>query len=109
MVDKAYFAQGDTAPPLEVTPVDGSDNPISLTAAVSVVFLMKKPDGALKVDNVAADIDVAETKLRYSWQANDTDEDGVFDGKFVVTWSDGTKTSFPNKGYIPIEITEELT
>lgn len=109
MVTKAYFAQGDTEPPLEVTPLDENGDAIPLDAAVGVTFTMKKPDGDVVIDAATGEIDVPSTLLRYIWGANETATlDGSYDGRFRVEWSSGKFTSFPNHGYIPIEFSEGL-
>lgn len=102
--------QNDTAPELRVTPLDEDRLPVPLTSAGSATFKMKVPDGPIKVDDQAATIDtgVDPHQLVYTWQAGDTDQDGVFDGEFTITWLDGTVTTFPNFRYIRIKIKEEL-
>lgn len=105
--------QGDTAPILSIVPLDQDGEAIPLAAATSVTFTMKLPDGPAIVDEAAADISLGagpdgEDLLEYEWQPGDTDQDGILDGEFEVTWSDGTKTTFPNFSYIQIIIKEQL-
>lgn len=108
MMEEHRIKQNDTSPPLVGTPVDEDGVAIPLTAAVSATFKMKKPDGTIKVNDAAAVIDTGAGTLTYEWLPADTNEDGLFDGEFTVTWSDGTVTTFPNHRYIRIKILEEL-
>lgn len=45
-----------------------------------------------------------EGNVRYSWIAGDTDIPGGYDGRWVVTYQDGTIESFPNDGPFSIAI-----
>lgn len=101
--------EGDTSPAILYTLSPGD---ISLVGA-SVVFNMADRRGNLKVNRGAATItddgDSSDTPtVRYAWQSADTDASGVYFAEFEVTYSDGTIETFPNGGFITINIAEDL-
>jgi len=44
----------------------------------------------------------------YAWNAEDTANAGSFKAEFEVTYTDGSIETFPNDGYITIEIDPDL-
>lgn len=104
-----YIKEGDSAPKLEVTAVDEDNEVVPLTAALSVAFWLLDPGGTPKIDGATADIDdAANGIMSYSWQSDgsDTEDPGDYDAEFEVSWSDGTKTTFPNFRYLRVKITK---
>jgi len=105
-----YIKQNDTAPALRATLKDGDENVVDLTDA-SVRFHMKAIDGStVKTDDVASIVTPAtDGVVQYNWIADDTDTVGSFHAEFEVTYSDTTVETFPNNGYIRVEITDDIT
>ena len=82
---------------------------VDLTNASSVVFNMRDLDEAVKVSRGACTVVTATTGyVKYPFQATDTDTNGFFKGEFEVTWSDGVIETYPENGYIDIEITDDI-
>lgn len=99
--------QNDLLPPAVVV-IKDSGLPFDLSDVTSVKFFMKdyrgqKVDGTAEVDN-----DPATGKVYYWWVSGDTDLEGVFQGEFELTFTDGKKQTFPNKGYLKIRVSKEL-
>lgn len=105
--DVFKMKRNDTSPNISGVCKDADGVAIDITGA-SVRFHMKDKDGNTVVD-AAASIGVAASgEVYYAWQAADTDIAGSFKGEFEVTYSGGAIETFPNDGYIPIRIYEDL-
>lgn len=103
-----YIKQNDTQPALQVVLEDGSGNPINLDGA-SVRFLMRAIGGTTaKVNASATVVSAVSGVVRYSWSAADTDTVGNYQAEFEVTYSDNSIETFPNDGYLRIEITDDI-
>ncbi len=110
-----FIKQGDLVPALAETLEDEQFLPVDLTAA-SVRFKMRKIDAATLVTNAAGSIlqvgdgsDGSKGDVSYSWSAGDTDEAGLYQGEWEVTFTGGSVETFPNAGFTLIRITPELT
>ena len=104
-----YIKEGDTSPAIEfaLTPTD-----ILLTGA-SVVFSMWDRRGTIKVNRQAATItdDGSATDtptVQYDWASADTDTAGTYYAEFEITYADTTVETFPNNGFITIQITKDI-
>ena len=103
-----FVKQNDTSPTLDATLKDADDAAVDLTGA-SVRFHMRKVGKGTAVVDGAATITGALTgQVRYAWSGSDTASIGTYNGEFEVTYSDGTIETFPNNGFISIEITDDL-
>lgn len=104
-----YVKQNDTAPSIRATLKDGDDDAIDLTGA-SVRFHMRSIGGtSAKVDSAATVVTAASGIVQYDWVAADTDTVGTYQAEFEVTYSDTRIETFPNNGYIVVEITDDIT
>lgn len=102
MIATFHLKQNDTSPAL----LYRLDPAVNLAGA-SVVFNMRpRGGGAVVVDRAAASIegDPANGVVRYDWQVADTANAGRFEAEFEVTYSDGTVETFPNDGFIVVQI-----
>lgn len=100
--------QNDTSPGIRAILKDSDNNPINLTGA-SLRFLMAKYDsGDLKVNSSATIVTAEEGIVKYDWAAEDTEDSGMFKAEFEVTYTDSTIETFPNDGYLTVEIDPEL-
>lgn len=105
--DTFNIKRNDTSPALAGTLKDADGNAKDITSA-TVRFHMLDEDDATVVDAAATIVNASGGTVKYSWQAADTDVAGGFRGEFEVTYSDSTIETFPNTGYIPIRIYEDL-
>lgn len=103
-----YIKQNDTSPSMLATLQDASGNAVDITGA-SVRFHLK-PIGssAVTVDAPATIVTALDGLVRYDWQAADTDTIGSYQAEFEVTYGDGTVETFPNDGYIRVEIISDI-
>lgn len=114
---------GDTRPPLRATLIGADKQPLNLTDT-DIKFRMKPlvPGHGSEVPLKAAQLDYIDPddpgsgtdptlgRVRYEWDAGDTDAAGVHRAEFVVVWGDGTVGTFPNGGsgreYVDVNILE---
>lgn len=102
-----YMKQNDTHPKMLASLKDGDGDPIDLTNA-SVRFHMRTLSGTTVVNAVAAIVTAATGLVRYDWQAADTANVGTYQAEFEVTYPDNTVETFPNSGYIRVQITDDI-
>lgn len=78
-------------------------------AGCTVRFVMRQPSaGAAKVNAAATVVDAAGGSVKYAWAASDTDTAGRYRAEWEVLFADGRRETFPNAGYLEIEIVEDL-
>lgn len=56
----------------------------------------------------AAVLDALGGIVSYEWLPSDTATVGFYNAEFEVIYSDGTKETFPNEGYIAVRIDPDL-
>lgn len=104
-----YIKQNDTVPSIRAILENGSGNAVDLIDA-SVNFHMRTLGGTtVTTDAAATVVNAASGIVQYNWDAADTDTIGSYQAEFEVTYSDGTIETFPNNGYIRVEITDDIT
>ncbi len=103
-----YVKQNDTSPSMLATLQDANDTAVNITGA-SVRFHLR-PIGSrqVKVAASAAIVTAKDGIVRYDWQAFDTDTIGSYQAEFEVTYADATIETFPNDGYIRVEIISDI-
>lgn len=104
-----YVKQNDTSPYMLATLKDANEAAVDITAA-SVRFHMR-PVGSttVTVDAAAVIVDAENGIVRYEWDAADTDTVGSYQAEFEVTYLEGDIETFPNNGYIRVEIIDDIT
>jgi len=103
-----YVKQNDTSPAMLATLQDADGNAIDLTSA-SVRFHMRPVGGGqVVVDEAATIVTAASGLVRYDWIAADTDTIGSYQAEFEVTYADASIETFPNDGYIRVEIIDDI-
>ncbi len=61
---------------------------------------------------VDADVSIVTAEsgiVQYIWDAADTATVGSYQAEFEVTFAGGAVETFPNNGYIRVEITDDIT
>jgi hypothetical protein len=103
-----YVKRGDTSPAIRYVLKPAT---VVLTGA-SVQFQMrpKRPRGAAAVIDSAAVVVTATgtPTLEYAWQAGETDNAGLFDAEFRVTYADNEVETFPNDEFITVKVSEDI-
>jgi hypothetical protein len=105
--------RGDTGPAIEFTLRDQNGNRVDISGYQDINFYMRDvEEGLLAVENnVSGGVGVADAErgnVYYEWESGDTDEIGNYHAELEVIYNDGTRETFPNKGFIDIEVTEDL-
>lgn len=100
--------RNDTRPAIQAT-ISASATDVLTT----VVFHMADKTGTLKVAAGAGTIvqqpsTTQAAQVKYQWQSGDTDTNGVYDGEFQVTFNDGRIETYPNEGFLKIQVGPDL-
>lgn len=101
--------QRDLLPWLEATIFVGN-TPVDLTGVSSVKLVLAArldPSIAVFIGNAIV-IAPSAGKVRYVWQAGDTDVAGEFVGEWHVTWPGNTPQKFPTVGQFSLLIEASL-
>lgn len=101
--------QGDTQPSIRRQLVSKNNgSPIDMDGATAK-FVMMDSAGNVKINKAAVvESPKSEGIVRYDWETGDTNQDGVFDAEFQITFDGNGIHTIPNDGYIKVPITEEL-
>lgn len=104
-----FIKQNDTSPAMLATLQDANGNAVNLTGA-TVRFHMR-PVGSTQVmvDQAATLVTPLSGVVRYDWVGADTDTIGSYQAEFEVTYADASIETFPNDGYIRVEIIDDIT
>ena len=112
---------GDNASSIFATLEDAAGTPVDIEAA-TVKFRMAPISGgaavleaaATNAQNGSGTSDHSVGNVSYAWvpgtagTLGDTDTAGFYLGEWEVTYASGTVETFPNGGYVLIEVTEAL-
>lgn len=109
MSDVFYIKQGDRSPGLGAFCRFADGTAQDLTACTVVFSMRKRGTTTAKVSAASAVIVAAATgEVRYDWGTTDTDTNGTYDAEFEVTLGSGRKITFPNDGYLTVEVTDDI-
>lgn len=104
-LDEFHMGKGDTRPALEARLSASPDDVIE-----DAQFFMFRSDGTTKINSLAGIISqpsaTSPGRVKQQWGATDMDTPGRYYSRFVVTYADGRRETYPNKGYIPIIVGE---
>ena len=104
-MDGFLIKRGDTSPAIRYALEPAT---VVLTGA-TVRFQMRARNGAVLMDVAALVVTATGTPtVEYSWQAGDTATAGLYEAEFRVTYADGKIETFPNDGFIPVRVTEDV-
>jgi hypothetical protein len=102
-----YLHQGDRLPWAQATLADGNGDPVDLTTATSVRFVMRAIGAeSVAIDQAASVVgDPTDGVVRYEWATADTEaaDVGAYFGEFTVIFPGGAQT-FPNPDPLVIVI-----
>ncbi len=102
-----YIKQNDSSPIIRAK-LRGAGNALLNLSAATVNFRMQKSSGENVIQGEAEIFDPSEGTVQYTWQSGDTSVSGVYLAEFEVTYADGKVESFPNVGYMQVNIKPEL-
>jgi hypothetical protein len=104
-----YIKQNDTSPAMLATLKDGDEQVVELSGSTVRFHMRAMGETDVTVDAAASIYDVDAGQVSYEWSASDTATVGSYQAEFEVTNTDGTIETFPNNGYIRVEITDDIT
>ena len=104
-----YVKQNDTSPAMLATLQDADGNAINLTGATVRFHMRAVGSTQVVVDQAATVVTPLEGIVRYNWAADDTDTIGSYQAEFEVTYFDASIETFPNDGYIRVEVIDDIT
>lgn len=108
--------RGDTKPALRVQIEDENNKPINLSNVSKVRFIADTDtdtETSPVIDKNDSDppleiIDAEKGIVQYNWKEGDTDEAEGLLTEFEIEYNDGTVETFPNSGYILINIQPDI-
>jgi len=103
-----YLKQNDTEPALEGQLVDASGNPVNLAGASARCLGRHAISQRVVIDGACYITDPASGVIRYEWSPLDTARPGVFQVEVEVTYGDGNRETFPNRGHIRLRIADDV-
>jgi len=111
--NKFFIKRNDTLPSLEIVIIDreclGNRVPYDLSGVTACTFSMSTDSGDMKIMAKTAEIvSYSGGTIAYNWDAEDTNESGVFYGEFQLLFSSGARMSIPQIGSIAIEIGRDV-
>lgn len=99
--------QDDRLPAIEVTLRDGAGAAVDLSTATGVRFIMRRGT-TVKVAAAATIVTAAAGRVKYDWQAGDTDTAGAYRCEWEVIFPTAKPMTFPSDGYDTVVITADL-
>ena len=96
--------RNDTAPSYAVL----LDTGVSLATATVKFIMTLKGETTPKVDAAALVIDGPTGSVRYDWVAGDTDEEGIYDAEWEITYANGRKQTLPDDDYLEVIVKADL-
>lgn len=104
--------QHDLEPPFSAILYDGTDEttrvPVNLSAATSVVFIMKRKGSLIINRRAMTVVDASAGSVSMSWQSGDTSLTGAHQAEIEVSWPGARPQTFPANGVITIFIEPDL-
>lgn len=82
--------------------------PVDLTGATVKFCMRPKGNPTPKVNASATIVDATTGRVEYGWVTADTDTAGTYEAEFEVTFSGGSKQTFPTQGYIEVTIVDDI-
>jgi hypothetical protein len=99
----------DTKTPIRAVLKDNAGTPIPLAGCLVNFILYNKSRGEKVADRAATILDENGGIVLFSFTREELTNVGHMLGEFKVTYSDGSIETFPNKGYIEINIEKDLS
>lgn len=101
--------RNDTEPPLKATLEDGDGDPVDVSGATVTFHMKESRSGQTVVDKPATLVNDGEDgQVKYSWDGEDTEDAGEYDAEFEVEYGAGGVETFPNSGFLTVEVDEDI-
>lgn len=99
--------RGDTRNAIKAVLKDGTGALVDLTEC-EVKFHMAPLNRSATISRAAHVEDAAAGEVWQVWAPGETDMAGIYRAEFEVIYQDGRRETFPNNGYISIQVVEDL-
>ena len=99
--------RGDTRNCIKAVLKDGTGTPVDLTGC-EVKFYMAPLNRPATISRAAHIQDAAAGEIWVVWVPGETDVAGIYRAEFEVVYQDGRRETFPNTGYVSIQIMSDL-
>lgn len=99
--------RGDTRNCIKAILKNASGAPVDLTGC-SVSFHMAQLNRPAVISRAAHIQDAVTGEVWFVWASGETNIAGVYRAEFEVVYQDGRRETFPNDGYISIQILNDL-
>jgi len=100
--------QDDTQPAMKVRLKNASGNAVNLTGASVQVAIQHYSQPDIKFLRDAYTQDAITGEVWLVWQPEETETPGLYQIEFRVTYQDGNRETFPNDGYLLVNILERI-
>jgi hypothetical protein len=102
--------QNDLSPSIQTQLLDGNGDAVDITGNLGVTFHMRMAIDPFSViiDEAATVVDATTGTVRYDWSSGDTDTNGVYQAEFEVIYADSKLETFPNDGYITVNVIDDI-
>jgi hypothetical protein len=109
MAASFYIKQNDTAPSIEAVLTDSTGRARSMANASQVRFNMSTESGTNVISGgIGSIVNANRGIVAYEWVEGDTENTGIHNAEFQITYVNGQIETFPNNGYIKVIVKEEL-
>lgn len=102
-----YLKEANTAAVYSTVVKDEAGSAVNVTGATAR-FHVYSPYGILVVDEAMTIDDAAAGEVSYAWAADDLTVGLVYRAEIEITYSNSKVQTFPNNGYITIEVERKL-
>jgi hypothetical protein len=103
-MQKFDIKRGDTSPAIRFSLIPSDLN----LFGAGVKFQMRNPRLGTTIDAPAEIISATPPVVQYNWQAGDTAEVGQYQAEFRVEYADGAIETFPNRGFIIVNVNKDV-
>lgn len=102
---------GDRLPAISTILKRSNGQPVDLTTATSVHFVMRDLTASAPMVDQPATVVGSPTlgQVTYFWADGDTAVPGIYDGSWVVHFADGERQTLPTDDYLEIEVQLDLS
>lgn len=105
--------KGDTLPDIQASLTSGvsagSQSPVDLTSATSIILVLKNVTGGSALRKTGSTVGAPTNGVvKYIWQAGDTSTAGTFNAEWEITFAAGRIQSFPNNSYFTVIVFDDL-
>jgi len=107
MAYDVIIKRGDTRNAIKAVLKASAGTPVDLTDC-SVSFCMAPLNRPAVIRRAAHIEDALAGEVWVVWAPKETDISGIYRAEFEVVYQDGRKETFPNNGYISIQILSDL-